>query len=354
MLSKELAQNIVSKMMEVIPYNVNVMNGKGVIIGSGDISRIGTLHEGAVKAVKDKKTVEIFEDFEYTKAGVNSPIFFREKIVGVIGITGAPNIVSPFARIVSKTAQLLISQEYTLNQYLVKQKLVEEFIYEWLNSGEKYTEEFIQRAISLEIDISIKRFVIVLQYDSSKLKEINKFIEKNLKQCEYSINISTNKMALLLINDRLNNDKILKLKTKLQELSVKIGIGRTQNIIMNSLVDAVNALNIGSKLYENKNIYVYEEIKFLHKMSLLINMNYEKEMIDCILKEAMGTELLNTFLIYMKNNGERAKTANEIHIHRNTLNYRLEKIEEITGLKFNNHLDLFQLITSYIGYKLNC
>lgn len=354
MLSKELAQNITNKMMEVIPYNVNIINEKGIIIGSGDISRVGILHKSALNAIRNKKTVEVFEDCQDAKAGVNIPIFFREKIVGVIGITGQPSIVSPFARIVSKTAQLLITQEYTLNQYLVKQKLIEEFIYEWLNSAEKYTEEFIQRAISLEIDLTIKRFVIVLQYDNSKIKEINKFIEKNLKEEEYSINISVNKIALLLTNDRRNNSTMSKVQNTLEELSIKIGIGKTHNIIMNSLVEAVNALNIGSKLYEDKNLYIYEEIKFFHKMSLLTNMNYERKIIDDILKETMGNELLNTFLIYMKNNGERVRTANEIHIHRNTLNYRLEKIEEITGLKFNNYLDLFQLITSYIGHKLNC
>ncbi|MDR5587266.1 MULTISPECIES: sugar diacid recognition domain-containing protein [Clostridium] len=353
MLSKELAQNIVNKVMGVIPYNVNIMNEKGVIIGSGDVSRIGSLHEGALEALKNKKAVEVFKDYEYTKAGVNIPILFRNKIMGVIGITGSPKIVSPFGRIVSVTAELLISQEYTLNQHIIKQKLTEEFIYEWLNINEEYTEEFIQRGMSLEIDIRIKRFVIVVQYDKSKLKEVNKFIDKNLKENEYSINISSNKIALLLKSERITSNKIIKFQDKIQELSIKIGIGRVHSIIINSLIDSVNALNIGNKLYEDKNIYLYDAVKFFHKMSLLINKDYEKEVIGNILQEIMGKELLETFLIYMKNNGERAKTANEIHIHRNTLNYRLEKIEEVTGLKFNDYLDLFQLITSYIGYKLN-
>ncbi|WP_252243057.1 MULTISPECIES: sugar diacid recognition domain-containing protein [unclassified Clostridium] len=353
MLSKELAQSIVNKVMEVIPYNVNIMDGDGVIIGSGDSSRIGSLHEGALEALKNKKTVEIFKDYEYVKAGVNIPILFRNKIMGVIGITGAPKIVSPFGKIVSITAELLIAQEYTLNQHIIKQKLIEEFIYEWLNINEEYTEEFIQRGMSLEIDIRIKRFVIIVEYDKSKLKEVNKFIDKNLKENEYSINISSNKIALLLKSERITNNKIIKFYDKIQELSIKIGVGRVHNAIINSLIDGVNALNIGNKLYEDKNIYVYNEIKFLHKMSLLINGKYEKEIIDDILQESMGKELLETFLIYMKNNGERAKTAKEIHIHRNTLNYRLEKIEEVTGLKFNDYLDLFQLITAYVGYKLN-
>ena len=201
MLSKELAQSIVNKVMEVIPYNVNIMDEDGVIIGSGDSSRIGSLHEGALEALKNKKTVEIFKDYEYAKAGVNIPILFRNKIMGVIGITGAPKIVSPFGKIVSITAELLIAQEYTLNQHIIKQKLIEEFIYEWLNINEEYTEEFIQRGMSLEIDIRIKRFVIIVEYDKCKLKEVNKFIDKNLKENEYSINISSNKIALLLKNN---------------------------------------------------------------------------------------------------------------------------------------------------------
>lgn len=34
-LSEKQAQEIVDKMMMDIPYNINIMNGKGVIIGSG-------------------------------------------------------------------------------------------------------------------------------------------------------------------------------------------------------------------------------------------------------------------------------------------------------------------------------
>lgn len=53
-LSKKIAQDIVKEMMKVVPYNINIMNEKGVIIGSGDSSRIGNMHEGAVEAIRKK------------------------------------------------------------------------------------------------------------------------------------------------------------------------------------------------------------------------------------------------------------------------------------------------------------
>ena len=66
------AQNIVNKMMKDIPYNINIMDKTGVIIGSGNKERIGTLHHGAVAAIKQKKIVEIKKDEEFVKRALTS------------------------------------------------------------------------------------------------------------------------------------------------------------------------------------------------------------------------------------------------------------------------------------------
>ncbi|MGL4973132.1 MAG: sugar diacid recognition domain-containing protein, partial [Culicoidibacterales bacterium] len=36
MLTPSLAQEIAEKMMEVVPYNINIMDKNGVILASGD------------------------------------------------------------------------------------------------------------------------------------------------------------------------------------------------------------------------------------------------------------------------------------------------------------------------------
>jgi carbohydrate diacid regulator len=87
-LTENLAQNIVDRMMEVIPYNVNLMNNEGVIVGSGDKNRIGQLHQGALKAINDDKLIAVYEAAGGAKPGVNMPIYFNNNIVGVIGISG--------------------------------------------------------------------------------------------------------------------------------------------------------------------------------------------------------------------------------------------------------------------------
>lgn len=51
-VTKELAQKIVYRTMEIIDCNINVMNEKGVIIGSGDKNRMDQIHEGALMVLK--------------------------------------------------------------------------------------------------------------------------------------------------------------------------------------------------------------------------------------------------------------------------------------------------------------
>ena len=51
---------------------------------------------------------------------------------------------------------------------------------------------------------------------------------------------------------------------------------------------------------------------------------------------AKGTEFTRTLSFYLRNNMSPNKTAEELFIHRSTLNYRLRKIEEIGELDFRN------------------
>lgn len=66
-LSEKQAQEIVDKMMMDIPYNINIMNDQGIIIGSGHKARVGTVHQGAVEALSTGHRVEVMEDGRYEK-----------------------------------------------------------------------------------------------------------------------------------------------------------------------------------------------------------------------------------------------------------------------------------------------
>src|SRR5699024_10234755 len=121
-LTSYLAQSIVNKMMAQIPYNINMMDENGYILASGDISRINSLHVGAVEVIEKKKTLTMKTAYgKNGLPGVNMPVFFENKVVGVIGITGDPEKVTPLASLLRVSTELLIKQEaYNKQQQQLK------------------------------------------------------------------------------------------------------------------------------------------------------------------------------------------------------------------------------------------
>lgn len=64
------------------------------------------------------------------------------------------------------------------------------------------------------------------------------------------------------------------------------------------------------------------------------------------------TELEHTALVFFDNNLNITETANELYIHRNTLIYRLNKLEVITGYDIRKFNDAINYYLSYLTDKI--
>ena len=53
-----------------------------------------------------------------------------------------------------------------------------------------------------------------------------------------------------------------------------------------------------------------------------------------------------TLKVYLRNNMNAVKTAKELFIHRSTMVYRLERIEELTGIDYKDPYKILHLLIS--------
>lgn len=60
-----------------------------------------------------------------------------------------------------------------------------------------------------------------------------------------------------------------------------------------------------------------------------------------------GTEYVATLEAYVRSVCNKIKTMEKMHIHRNTLDYRLQKIIDITGIDFNDSMEYTHLLCSF-------
>jgi purine catabolism regulator len=67
---------------------------------------------------------------------------------------------------------------------------------------------------------------------------------------------------------------------------------------------------------------------------------------------AHGTELLRTLRDYLRSDGSPSKAAKSLHVHRNTLAYRLRKIETLTGRSLRSLDDQVELWLGVRAYEV--
>src|SRR5476649_3096271 len=83
-IDTSLAQDIVLRTMHIMPFKVNVIDVRGVILASGSPERIGDLHPGAQLALARRASVEIDElaasKLPGAKPGINLPLMLRGEI----------------------------------------------------------------------------------------------------------------------------------------------------------------------------------------------------------------------------------------------------------------------------------
>ncbi len=124
---------------------------------------------------------------------------------------------------------------------------------------------------------------------------------------------------------------------------------------------AVDAVNLGLKLKDPSPVYYYSDY-YLYKMletaeqsGINIRFLVHPGLMKLYLYEQQkNAGLIDTLREYLHHPGQTSLAAKNLHIHKNTLLYRMEKIKELTGceLKIGEdymNLNLSLMIMKYLG-----
>ena len=133
-LSQQGAQAIVEEVGAIVGQNINMMDPEGYVIASTDPERIGTLHEGARKIIREHLDELYVRDEEATftsRPGLNLPVYQAGSIAGVIGITGRYEEVAGYGQIVKKMVEILIRENAEQDERRMGQRVLNRFLEDW-------------------------------------------------------------------------------------------------------------------------------------------------------------------------------------------------------------------------------
>lgn len=119
---------------------------------------------------------------------------------------------------------------------------------------------------------------------------------------------------------------------------------------------AKTTLKIGKAFHLEQNTFFYDQLgidRLVYHLPLSVCDEFLNEIWDNHVPDSLDAELYSTISCFMQNNLNIAETARQLHMHRNTLIYRIEKIQTQTGLDIRKFEDAmtFKIAVMVMNYK---
>ncbi|CNK34641.1 putative regulatory protein [Yersinia mollaretii] len=376
-LDPRLAQEIVTRTMKIIDTNINVMDGKGRIIGSGDEERLGELHEGALLSLSHGRIVDIDEavarQLHGVRPGINLPLRLEGEIVGVIGLTGNPGQLRQYGELVCMAAEMMMEQARLVHLLAQDSRLREELVLNLIRT-EEISPALIEWAQRLGVDINEPRVVAVVDVDSgqlsvdsamSELQELQTLLTTPERNNLIAI-VSLTEMVVLkpalnshgrwdAIDHRRRMELLLSRMTERGRLRVRLSLGNFftgPGSIARSYRTARTTMAVGKQRLPEQRSYYYQDLVLPVLLDSLRGGWQANELALPLAKlRAMDSNglLRRTLACWFRHNVQPTATAKALFIHRNTLEYRLNRISELTGLDLANFDDRLLL---YVALQL--
>ena len=115
------------------------------------------------------------------------------------------------------------------------------------------------------------------------------------------------------------------------------------------------ALKVGKLFYSEQTIFPYNELgigRLIYQLPVTLCESFLKELFGEDIPDSFDEDTTVTINRFFQNSPNIAETSRQLHMHRNTLIYRLEQIQKRTGLDLRLFEDAmtFKIATMVINY----
>jgi carbohydrate diacid regulator len=380
-LNKSLADKIVNRTMEVTQLNINVMDKDGIIISSSDPNRIHTFHEAARQVISSGEEILLSAQesrkWTGTRPGINMPIFFQQDIVGVIGISGSPREVIPFGKAVRMMTEMMLQQAYLTEQMAMEERSLNFLIQDMISGTLDPSPDVVfARGRLLGINLTGPRSIVIVQHDgTSETKEWHsrRQLQSKMAACFHhpdQVCISdVHHNRWIIVTDLRNLHGRQQIKRYLRESAQKlvntltpifgdsliIAMGNgCDNIygLEHSFKEAQQTLYIMGRFPDKGPICHFEEVAL--ELMLIESPASSRQL---VVNQILGTlikhdDLIETLHALFSSDLNLSLAAQRLTIHRNTLLYRLDRIEAILGRNPRNFADAVKIKVALDLYQL--
>lgn len=229
--------------------------------------------------------------------------------------------------------------------------------------------DIYNRAKQLKIDTSARRIVFVIKTWKKKDESAVELVRSLYSSRNKHFVTEVDEDSIILIKNLEKDETFEEQETTASTLvdmlntevmtmaSVAYGtIVEDIKEISSSYKEAKMALDVGKIFYPDKMVISYKSLgigRLIYQLPVSLCDMFLEEVFGGHMPDEADEDTLNIVNGFFENNLNISETARKLYLHRNTLTYRLEKIEKLTGLNVKNFEDAmtFKIALMVASYK---
>ncbi|MDO4291934.1 MAG: sugar diacid recognition domain-containing protein [Eubacteriales bacterium] len=373
-----LAGKLIEKISNFTDYNVNIMDENGILVASRMQERVGTFHDAAFEIVrgnKDLVMVEMDNPEKGVKAGVNMAVYRNRQKVGVVGVTGKPKEVLPIAKIIKMSVEVMMEYEMYKFENLRKYNLREQLMHLIFYNDNPEREELSKYFKALNLKEELLRIPVLVAADglSGHQEQLRSLLSQSPYRSGQELYDVTREGFLLIyiaidcgMRDMMQNYKYLVGEylspilryIRQQGLTCNLYVGAIQNDIMYYRQAYLYCLwmqkNLAGKPVGHSYYFYDCIVRYMESQVSVTAFNG----IFLNLKKGLGEKFISNYIETMgaiiEMDYNLVKASALLHVHKNTLVYRFDKIREVLNMNplvYNTDREFMESFYYYLNRK---
>ena len=333
MISNQILQTTMEGLKAITRVDLCVMDTEGKVLAS-TMNNAEEYENAVLDFVNSPADSQVLSGFQFFK------VFDEHQLEFVILAKGDSDDVYMVGKIASfQTQNLLVAYKERFDKdNFIKNLLLDNLL----------LVDIYNRSKKLRIDTDVRRIAIIIELNSDKelngleivrgihtgktkdfitaVDEKSVILVREVKENENYEALSKSCKGLL---DMLHSEGLTKCRIALGTIVHEI------KDVSRSYKEAKMALDVGKIFYSERAIVAYSNLgigRLIYQLPVPLCKMFIKEIFDGKSPDDLDEETLITINKFFENSLNVSETSRQLYIHRNTLVYRLDKLQKSTGL----------------------
>lgn len=333
MISNQVLQNSIEGLKAITRVDLCVMDTEGKMLAS--TFEISDEYESAVlDFVNSPADSQVLAGYQFFK------VFDEHQMEFVILAKGDSDDVYMVGKIASfQTQNLLVAYKERFDKdNFIKNLLLDNLL----------LVDIYNRSKKLHIETDAKRIVMIIETNLDKEVNALEIVRGVIgtKPKEFVTAVDEKSVIIVKeVEDEDTYDELCRYAKGIKEMlagegmpEARIALGTIVNEIKDvsrSYKEAKMSLDVGKIFYSERTVVAYSNLgigRLIYQLPIPLCKMFIKEIFDGKSPDDFDEETLTTINKFFENSLNVSETSRQLYIHRNTLVYRLDKLQKSTGL----------------------